>query len=460
MTDKDYIFWFKRNIGWMLISILCAIPVIYWVSTHSIESAFYDLPQSFVSVGKIIGLIGFILYAINMVLTLRQRWLENIFNGLNRVYIAHHVTGGIALAFLLFHPLLIALQYVELEIASSIKRAATALLPQSINFEDTFPIVQEAVAYNSGIIAFIGMVVLLMITFYAKLPYRFWLFTHRFLGVAFLFAGLHVIFIDSDVSRSPFLMTYMLFWIIVGLFAFVYKTLLGNIFVRRSPYKVSGVGILPGNTIGIHLTPMEKPVDFKPGQFIFIRFLWSKESGIIREIHPFSVASEPSGDGLVLYIKALGDFTNSLKNVKVGMIAEIEGAFGKFSYTNFQDSEQVWIAGGIGITPFLSMARSYNDQSPPVSLFYSAQNRDELLDQASLAGYLPSHYPNFKYFPFVSAETNGHLSADYIADNIDSIAHKEFFICGPPVMMKAMRSQLLKLGVKNSKIHTEEFTMS
>ena len=52
-------------------------------------------------------------------------------------------------------------------------------------------------------------------------------------------------------------------------------------------------------------------------------------------------------------MKALGDYTQSLKNLKPGTIAEIEGAFGKFSYTHYGDSPQIWIAGGIGVTPFL-----------------------------------------------------------------------------------------------------------
>ena len=159
-------------------------------------------------------------------------------------------------------------------------------------------------------------------------------------------------------------------------------------------------------------------------------------------------------------MKALGDFTTSLKHLKPGTIAEIEGAFGRFIPARYGDAPQVWIAGGIGITPFLSVARAFRPESPPVDMFYSVQTREELIDQSALAEFLPEHYEHFKYHPYVNAEQPGFLSAQYVSENCGGFQGKEIFICGPPPMMKAMRGQLRQLGVPNHKIHSEEFAMS
>lgn len=457
MTDKDYEHWIKTHSGWLLITLFCAIPVLIFLSINPL-STFTDSWYSFFSnIGKLAGIIGFILYAINMLLSIRKAWLEDLFGGLNRVYIAHHITGGIALAVLMFHPLFLAMRYLQTQ---TLEFVAQQLLLRGIDLSATFPEVQEAMTFNAGIIAFWGMVVLLVITFFVKLPYKLWLFTHRFLGVAFLFAGIHVLFIESDVNNNVWLFWYMAFWITVGLAAFTYRTLLGNIFVRRSPYKVDAIKVIAGNTIAVELTPMEKPIDFKPGQFVFVRFLWSGKEGITKEAHPFSIASAPAEDNLRLYMKALGDYTTSLKHLKPGTIAEIEGAFGRFSYTNFGDVPQIWIAGGIGVTPFLSMARSITPTSPKIDMFYSVVKKEELVDQAALNEFLPQNYPDFTYHSFVSEEQKGFLTAQYIKEKVGSLEGKEIFICGPPPMMKAMRAQLRALGVPNRKIHTEEFAMS
>ncbi len=460
MTETDYKHLLQRYGGWILITIFCLIPVVIFNVLHPISTSYGTWYNVFANLGRITGIVGFILYAINMLLSIRKRWLEDFFGGLNRVYIAHHITGGLALAFLMFHPLFLAIRNIELGVLTSLKPAAQQLLPRGVNFEDVFPLVQDNLSFDAGIIAFWGMVVLLMITFFVRLPYRIWLFTHRFLGVAFLFAGIHVLFISSDVKRNVWLFIYMSLWIVIGLTAFTYRSLLGNVFVRRSPYKVDRVDVVAGNTIAVEMTAMEHPIDFVPGQFVFVRFLWSTDDGIIKEAHPFSIASAPGEKTLRLYMKALGDYTQGLKRLRPGTIAEIEGAFGRFSYTHFGDSPQIWIAGGIGVTPFLSMARSIQPDAPPIELFYSVVKKEELVDQVALSEFLPHHYPQFKYHTYVAEEQPGFLTAQYIQDQVGSLAGKEIFICGPPPMMKSLRAQLRKLGVPNRKIHTEEFSMS
>lgn len=460
-TEADYRFWLERWGGWIIIVFLCALPVVRWFMLNPAGEAFSSFTSGLISFGRLTGLVGFMLYAINLVLSIRRRWLENLFGGLNRVYIAHHLTGGIALVLIMFHPVFLALRYVELSTLSTFRDAAHYLLPRALHFDSTYYDVQEAVAINNGIIAFIGMVGLLFITFFVKLPYRIWVFTHKFLGVAFIFAGLHTIMVASDVYRDAPLKVYFILWTIIGFGAFIYRSILGSMFIRRAPYRVGEVAVLPGNVVTVGLQPIARPIDFKPGQFVFVRFLWSEDNDVSSELHPFSIASEPNPTGAMrLYMKALGDYTVSLKRLTPGTIAEIEGAFGRFMPWRFKDAPQIWIAGGIGITPFLSAARSYGPDKPPVQLFYSVQTRPELIDQAALAEFLPKTYAQFTYFPYVKEEQPGYLSATYVNEQSGGVKGKEIFICGPPPMMKSMRAQLRALGVPNDKIHSEEFSMS
>jgi predicted ferric reductase len=130
MTENDYKKWFERYGGWILIWIFCLIPVVALFYIRPIGSNYNSWYNIFANLGRILGIVGFVLYAINMLLALRKKWLENFFGGLNRVYIAHHITGGIALAFLIFHPLFLAIRYIEMGSFLSIQTAAKNLLPK------------------------------------------------------------------------------------------------------------------------------------------------------------------------------------------------------------------------------------------------------------------------------------------------------------------------------------------
>ena len=460
MTELDVRLGVEKYGGWVLLWFLTFIPIALWFSDNGFSNFTTSPSTVFLSLGKLAGLAGLVLYAINLLLAARTRWMESFFGGLNRVYIAHHLTGGIALILLCFHPLFLAVRYIDVHIASSVIDAAKFLWPRSFATDQTVVVFQDAVAINAGIIAFLGMVVLLVITFFINLPYRIWLITHKFLGVAFMFAGLHVILINSDTTDNAVLKWYMLFWVVVGLSAFIYRSLMSNIFVRRYGYRVTQVDQLPGRVVGLTLEPIDGKMSYKPGQFVFIRFLWEKRHNVTKEAHPFSIVSSPKDDTLKLCVKSLGDYTSSMKNIEVGAIAEIEGAYGKFTFTRFGNAPQVWIAGGIGITPFLSMAHSYDQQSPPVDLLYSVVERSELLDQESLSTYLPNQFSTFRFHPFVSQETGGFLTAQKIVEMVGDLNGKEIFICGPPPMMKSLKAQLHSMGIPKRKIHTEEFSMS
>lgn len=264
MNENDYRLWLERFGGWILIWGSVAVVVLRWIMINDLSLIFSSPTSFWLAFGRLTGLIGLVLYAVNLLLAARTRWIENFFGGLNRVYIAHHLTGGIALILLSFHPLFLALRLVDTSTLTSLKDAALYLLPRALKTDGTYVEFAQNMAINFGIVAFFGMVTLLILTFFIKLPYRIWLATHKFLGVAFMFAGLHLIMINSEVSRDMFLRYYLLTWTVVGLAAFVYRTVMNNVFVRRYPYRVSDIQEFGGKVTGLVLEPMEKSLSFKP----------------------------------------------------------------------------------------------------------------------------------------------------------------------------------------------------
>jgi predicted ferric reductase len=182
--------------------------------------------------------------------------------------------------------------------------------------------------------------------------------------------------------------------------------------------------------------------------------------GLSREWHPFSIASSPDNEKLLLAVKGLGDFTKDLGNLKPGAEAEIEGAYGKFSYTNYKNKNQIWVGGGIGITPFLSMARSLPDEGYKIDLYYSVRTASEVIDWPMLYNTAISKNGQFRVIPYIGDQQPGHLTADYIESISGSVNDKEIYICGPAPMMTSLRKQFRDKSVPGTSIHTEEFAMS
>lgn len=430
----------KNNFGWWIFIVLSLLPVALWYFLKPISTRFINLTTTLNSFGQITGLTGMAMFALTLVLSARLKFLENYFGGLNRVYIAHHIFGSIAFILLLFHPLILAGKFAQV----SIRSAALFLLPGT-----DWPI-------NFGIIALFLMMLFLILTFFVKLPYQVWKFSHQFLGIAFFFAALHSFFIQSDISQNLILKIYMLILVSAGIIAFIYRVILTKFLEKHFNYVLKNVKILAENIVEIEMKPKNKRINFVPGQFVFVRFI---DDNISAESHPFSISSGISDENLKLTIKSLGDYTSQLKNIKVGAFAKIEGPFGKFSYLNFQNKSQIWVAGGIGITPFLSMARSLKkyQHKQKIYLYYCVNNEKEAVFIKDFLR-ISRQNPNFRIIPFYS-EKQGRINANIIQKTSGSLKGKEIFLCGPPAMMKNLRQQLLKLKVSIKNIHSEEFQL-
>jgi predicted ferric reductase len=378
------------------------------------------------------------MFALTLVLSSRLRPLEGFFGGLNRVYVAHHVFGSLALVLLLFHPLALAAERSTI----SARSAALLLLP-STNWPVTW-----------GILGLLSMMLLLVLTLFVSLPYHVWEFFHKFLGPAFLFASLHLFTIHSDVSRDSMLRAYMLSLSAIGVLVYLYRTALGRLLVDRLEYRVEAVAPLSARVIQIEMAPVDRAMRFSAGQFVFVDF---HQEGISSEAHPFSITSPPGEKSLGIAVSFLGDYTSRLKQLRPGAGARVEGPFGRFSYHNYPNRNQIWIAGGIGITPFVSMARTLKGSDYNIDLYYCVNTEGEAVFLDELSG-LSKRDSNFRVI-LLFADVQGFLTAATVRELSGDLGDKDILLCGPTPMMKSLTDQFRGYGVKSGQIHTDEFKL-
>jgi predicted ferric reductase len=296
------------------------------------------------------------------------------------------------------------------------------------------------------------MILLLVLTFYVKLPYKVWKVSHKFLGLSYFFATLHLIFVYSDTNQSLVLKAYMLTVSFLALSAVFYRTVAGAVLVPICRYRVAAVNRINGAVFEIIMKPEKGTMHYNPGQFIFISF----DQPGFTEKHPFTISSA-SGD-LSIAVKSLGDYTARLGELKTGTPALIEGPYGKFSHHHSKNKKQVWLAGGIGITPFLSMARSLGESSEfDIDLIYCAKNAGEAVFFDELQ-QLSATRAWFRVHSFYSDE-QGRISADTISKLEGGLKGRDYFLCGPRPMMHSIKKQLTDYDIPDVLIHIEEFAM-
>ena len=428
-----------QNSGWIILSVLSFAPVLLWLLEPSLIQKFSSLSQTTTSLGDIAGLCGMAMFSLVMILSARAKFFEKFFNGVNESYTAHHFFGGLAFVFLLFHPILLAYQYA----LTSFNSAALFLLPSNYW------------AQNFGTLGLFVMILALLVTFYSKLKYQVWKFTHKFIGLAFIFAFLHTFLIGADVASNIWLKIYLFILGALAIITYFYRTLFADYLVRVFNYKVKGVKQYDDKIWEISFAPQNRAIEFAPGQFGFIKLLSNE---VTKEIHPFSFSSA-NGNPLKIAIKELGDYTNKIGKLKEGDTALVEGPFGAFNFRSFKNKKQVWIAGGIGITPFLSMLRSVTkeDSGYEIDLYYSVKDENSLAFKDEMDEIFQK-YKNVNITYWVTSKDK-FLTAEAIAAKISDLKERDIMICGPSIMMNALKGQLMFMQITKDQIHSEEFNL-
>src|SRR5215831_3869338 len=410
--------------GPVVLVAICAIPLLLWLRAAPVSPRFSTSTLALTSTAVLCAFAGTAAFAMNLVLGARIRPIVDLFGGLERMYRIHRENGQIAFALLAAHAFLIFASRVTVSVSSG--------------FDLVTP--RAGLTIFSGFVALTLMGIALVLTLFVRLGQEVFVYVQRSFGFVFLLATYHVFTTQNGAKAlSPALNWYTAALATAGIAAFAYRSLFHNVLVHRKHYIVEAANRLDEFVTEVVLEPRSKPLVYKAGQFVFVSFrsaamrqravdislerqVFSIRAGEIgNQFHPFSITSAPDEENLRITVKAVGDYTSALRRLEPGAEAVVEGPFGSFSNEGLGQPRQLWIAGGIGVTPFLSMARSLDDTpGPPVYFYYCVERLEEahFLDEFRA---IAERRQDFE-ITVVPRDTDGFLSAERIAAESPGLA--------------------------------------
>jgi predicted ferric reductase len=282
--------------------------------------------------------------------------------------------------------------------------------------------------------------------------YERWRALHRTTGL-FVAAG----FAHGVLDGTPFDDAPVLRWSYVaiggiGLAFYVYRELLARFFLSLHDYEVAAVRAVDPDLTEIALRPLGRAMTFAPGQFAMV-YLESKDGW---HRHPFTIASAPREGVVRVTVKALGDYTTNVRDtVEPGMPAVIGGPHGRFDHRK-GGARQLWIAGGVGVAPFLSWLRALDEHplTGHVDFFYTS------VGDAPFAGEIRAiaeRQPKLRVH-LIDSAVDGRLTVDAVLAAVGGDPRElSVFMCGPRGMLRSFQTQLRLAGVRARRIHREHF---
>ena len=411
--------------------VIICLPVIIW----AVNLLFYNGPLILsngenpvqrvlgeVTASLVVTLLGF-----NLLMTTRSSQVEKILGGLDKMYLIHRQGALLAMALLVLHAA-VSPRYPEINPGKPLGVLAMLLI-------------------------FLGITLSAAPFFKRYLPYHKWLAIHRFMGPFFLLGVCHAFLVPTLLSKLPLVRSYILGIALLGIGSWLYRAFLQRWLHPHNSYKVTDIKQLGNSVLALEMAPTGAPLLSLPGQFAFFKF-----PGIDpRESHPFTIASAPGHNRLRIAIKNLGDFTRSLqKQIKVGSTVNVEGPYGVFTQNRSSAKRQIWLAGGIGITPFLAMANDLNNSELSVTLYWTVCKKEDAFFDYELRD-LAERKPGLRYKLWLSDE-NGPLTTEGIPE-VRGSEKVDVFICGPETLRRSLTTQLQATGIPQHSIHSEEFTL-
>lgn len=409
-------------LGPPLLALVLATVLVAWARP-------VDLPP-WRAVGIVSAWAGTALLVASLLFMVREPRLARLLGGLEAMYRWHHRCGVMGYVLLLLHPLALAQDAWR----EKPGRAWLLLSP----WEQRWPVVL-------GWVALLALMLGLAITFAPRVGYRRWRAVHVLLGPAVLLGLVHVLVLFGHAGLP---------WAAVAaaLAGLGWRLLVSDFGLRALPYRITAVGHPAEAMVEATLRPLASPMDVTPGQFVLARFLDSARYHACGEYHPFTVSGIGGDGSLRLTIKALGRCSSQIQSIAPGAVVRLQGPFGTF-LDGPAGRPRLWVAGGIGITPFIAALRQ-GACAQPTALVYLFRHAADAAFIDELRG-LASSDPRLQLVAEATGDGTPNLEA--LLAPLRDLAEREVHVCGPGALVRALLPVLHRHGVGDRSIHHESF---
>ena len=378
-----------------------------------------------------IGFLALVFFILPLLFTVRWRPIVNFCGGIASFYRFHHFLGLFCIIPILIH---ILNQFLDFGISDwqlLFDISDLGLLAAWMGFSLIF----------SGI----------LFAYLKKLRYKIWKSLHLIFIPAYFLIFWHAwLFLPSNHFFS-----YTVIFLILSGFIVLSILVLSYFFpLHENKFEVSQLVDIGDEVFELNVVRSDKDpkLMYPAGQIVYLRF---NSKPFSRNWHPFSIASCELDPKLRLLIKSFGHDTKLLESIQIGSSLSIVGPFHEFNISS--QVSQIWIAGGVGISPFMGMVRCLGVKKfADVKLFYFGNSIGEIKCKKEL-NEAKDRFPNFSWKSIIEPR-GSKLTEESLQDIIQSDKNSNYIICGPPAFMKYIRRYLIKNGIEKRFINTEEYS--
>ena len=433
--------------------VLVVAVTLLWLLTNDFTtgnySKFWPLRADMVHFS---GLLTIAAMSAAIYLAIRPLWLERLFDGLDKSYRLHKWLGIFALSISVVHwgwaqipKWLVGFGWLE----RPARRGAGQVQAGLFGWLHE----QRGFAEDIGEWAFYVGTLLIILALLKQFPYRWFFRTHRWLALVYLVLVVHSVILMPPPYWSSLLGATMALLLVAGSFAACVSLLRQ---VGRRHQVVGHIGEVTyhadNRVLQVNIMLDGAWPGHNPGQFAFVTF--DENEGP----HPFSLSSAWKNDGKLSFsIKGIGDYTRTLPNaLHKGDTVTIQGPYGCFDFRGHKPG-QIWIAGGIGIAPFIACLKALAeiDKGKHIDLFYCTSVPDkgfiESIQQLAEQARIRLHV--------LIASEQGRLTPQRLRQQITDWKNRDVWFCGPAEFGNELRRDLTGHGLPASDFHQELFNM-